>query len=159
MRSRFRLAHRPRLYLSRRRKFAVYAIIGATWGSGVAWLFFHYLLMRQGKFGPEPHPFETWSLALHGACAFAALWLGGLLWPTHIVPWWTGGERRSSGIVLIGMAGVLIVSGYLLYYAGGDGARGWIELLHWMVGLLLAIALLVHALRSSRYRAPRHADK
>lgn len=158
MRSRFRLAHRHRPHLTRRRKLAIYAVVGATWGSGVAWLIFHYLLVRQGEFGPQPHPLEPWSLALHGACAFAALWLGGLLWPTHIVPWWTGGKRRSSGIVLIVMAGVLIVSGYLLYYTGGDGARGWIELSHWMVGLLLAIALLVHALRSGRYHAPGHAD-
>ena len=142
----------PRLYLTRRGKFAIYGVLGATWGSGVLWLVVHYFLARQGEFGAEPHPLEHWSLALHGAGAFATLLLGGWLWKAHVAPWWDSPNRRHSGIVLIALGAVLIGSGYLLYYASGDALRELIGKLHWIVGLALALPLLVHALRSGRYR-------
>jgi hypothetical protein len=143
----------PRLYLTRRGKLAIYGVLGATWGSGILWLIVHYFLARPGEFGMEPHPLEHWSLALHGAGAFATLLLGGWLWKAHVAPWWDSPNRRHSGIVLIAFGAVLIVSGYLLYYAAGDALRDLIGKLHWIVGLLLALPLLVHALRSGRYRA------
>jgi hypothetical protein len=149
----FGIKRKPQMYLSRRGKLAIYAVLGATWCSGGAWLIFHYLLLRHGEFGDAPHPLESWSLALHGACAFATLWLGGWLWSAHVLPWWSSAKRRASGIVLIVMAAVLIASGYLLYYASDEGLRHWSGLLHWSIGLLLALPLLVHALRSGRYRA------
>jgi hypothetical protein len=155
----FRVVHKPRLYFSRRGKLVVYAVLGVTWSSGLAWLILHYLLTRHGEFGDEPHPLESWALALHGACAFAGLWLGGWLWSTHISPWWISHKRRSSGIVLIGMAVLLIVSGYLLYYASDENIRGAIRILHWSVGLALALPVLVHALRSGRYRYSGDANQ
>ena len=143
---------RARRYLSRRQKFAVYGVLGTLWGSGVLWLIVHYFLFRHGPFGAEPNPSESWWLALHGACGFASLWLGGWLWSVHVAPWWRSGLRRRSGMLLIGLAGWLIVSGYLLYYAGNDTLRRWIVPAHWIVGLLLALPLLVHAWRSRHYR-------
>jgi len=143
----------PRLHLSRRGKLAIYAILGATWGSGILWIVLHYFLARQGEFGSEPHPLERWTLALHGAGAFAALLLGGWLWKAHVAPWWDSPNRRASGIVLVALGAVLIVSGYLLYYASGDALRDFVGALHWTIGVLLAVPLLVHALRSGRYRA------
>ena len=150
------VARRPSLELTRRRKFLIYAILVSTWSSGALWLMLHYFAQRRGDFGIEPHPLEFWMLALHGACAFATLWLAGWIWTTHILPWWHGQRRRNSGIVLIAVAGVLIVSGYLLYYASGDAVREWVSLIHWCVGLAAAIPMVVHALRSRRYRATRH---
>ena len=148
----FRIGRRPQLYLSRRGKLTIYAVIGATWFTGVAWLIFHYLMQQHGEFGAEPHPLEAVSLALHGACAFATLWLSGWLWKAHVVPWWDTRKRRTSGIVLIGLGAILIVSGYLLYYASDEGLRHWSGLLHWSVGLVLVLPLVVHALRSGLYR-------
>ena len=145
----------PRLYLTRRGKLAIYGVFGATWGSGILWLVFHYFLARQGEFGAEPHPLEHWTLALHGAGAFATLLLGGWLWKAHVAPWWDSPNRRHSGIVLIALGAALIASGYLLYYASGDALRDFIGKLHWIIGLLLALPLLVHALRSGRYRGTK----
>lgn len=157
MSSRQRKAKPPHLHLTRRGKFAIYAVLGATWGSGILWLVFHYFLSRQGEFGAEPHPLEHATLALHGAAAFAALLLGGWLWQAHVLPWWNSPNRRSSGIVLIAMGAFLIASGYLLYYA--SDWRDAIRALHWSIGLLLALPMLVHALRSGRYRNSREATR
>jgi hypothetical protein len=144
---------RPSLEMNRRRKTIVYTALLLTWLTGAAWLLLHYFFKRQGDFGNEPHPLEFWMLALHGACAFAVLWLLGWVWTTHVVPWWSGSRRRASGIVLIGFAAVLIASGYLLYYGSGDTLRDWTAIVHWSIGLAAALPMLVHALRSWRYRS------
>lgn len=134
-----------RARLSPRREKLVYAILGALWFSGVAWLVFRYFLRVPGEFGELPHPLESWWLRLHGAAAFATLWLLGLLWPTHVLPAWRA-RRRASGIVLAVLMAVLVASGWLLYY-GGEATRTAVSPLHWILGLALALPLLWHALR------------
>ena len=151
-RQRHAATHTPRLYLSRRAKVWIYAALGLTWGSGVLWLILHYFFTRQGEFGDEPPALQHPLLVLHGACAFAMLWLAGWLWNAHVQPWWSSQRRRGSGVVLIALGAVLIVSGWLLYYADGDDVRRWTSVVHWGIGLAFAVPLLVHALRAGRYR-------
>jgi hypothetical protein len=141
--------------LSPRREVLVYAILGVLWTSGVGWLVFHYFLRQAGDFGELPHPLEPWWLRLHGAAAFATLWLLGLLWAIHVVPGWKA-RRRSSGVVLGIVLAALVLSGYLLYYAGGDEMRTAIALVHWIVGAALPLFLLPHVLRGRRSGTPLH---
>ena len=54
----------------------------------------------------------------------------------------------STGVFLYGVLNrALIVTGYLLYYAGDGGARAWISVAHWAIGLALVGPLLFHSLR------------
>ncbi|HEY1212563.1 MAG TPA: hypothetical protein VGE93_02920, partial [Bryobacteraceae bacterium] len=62
-----RRSPRPSYRLPRRRQLALYSIGIGVWLTGGLWLLFHYLLVRQGEFGPQTHPLEPWSLKLHGA--------------------------------------------------------------------------------------------
>lgn len=140
--------------LNARREALVYAVLGLLWASGVGWLVFHYFLREVGEFGALPHPLEAWWLRLHGAAAFAGLWLLGLLWVVHLVPGWNA-RRRWSGIVLVVLLALLVVSGYLLYYAGGEQAREVIALVHWLLGLALPLPLLWHGLRGRQARTAR----
>ncbi|MEO7325400.1 MAG: hypothetical protein ABIW82_11290 [Dokdonella sp.] len=140
-----------RARLSQRREALVYIVLGVLWASGIGWLAFHYLLRQTSEFGLLPHPLEAWWLRLHGAAAFATLWLIGLLWAIHLVPAWKV-RRRFSGIVLAVLLAVLVLSGYLLYYASGDSARAVISLLHWIVGAALPLALLPHVVRGRHAR-------
>ena len=55
--------------------------------------------------------------------------------------------------MLISFGAVLIISGWLLYYAGDDELRRWSSVVHWGTGLALAVPLLVHGLRAARYRS------
>lgn len=137
-------AGRARLPL--RREITVYVVLGVLWGSGIGWLAFHYFLRQTGEFGELPHPLEAWWLRLHGAAAFASLWLIGLLWTIHLVPAWKS-RRRASGIVLGVAMAVLVLSGYLLYYASNDELHAATALLHWIVGAALPLCLLPHVLR------------
>jgi len=144
--------HGPGVRLSRARQRALYAVVGAVWATGILWLFFHYFLLRQGQFGFEPNPLEIWWLRLHGAAAFVTLWFGGLLWVVHLRPGLKQAKWRKSGILLLIAFGVLVASGYLLYYGSGDGLRDWVALLHWLIGSAVVVPLLIHVVRARRFR-------
>ena len=126
------------------------------WGSGVAWLVLHYFMVRQGEFGPERSPYEAWSLKVHGAFAFLALWTLGLLWGVHILHGRGLHRRRWTGSALLVALLVLIVSGYLLYYIGDDRPREIASLAHWAIGLALPLAYIAHRL-AKLPRQPRAA--
>lgn len=142
--------------LERGERRAAYALLLGAWASGAAWLAVRYGLPRHGPFGLTPSPLQPWCLVLHGAFAFAALALGGWLAARHVRPAWRTRRSRASGIAMAGSALLLIVSGYLLYYVGGDAGRAILAPLHWSVGLAMPLALLAHVKhRAWRSIAPR----
>ncbi len=132
------------------RRWALYIVGAGVWLTGGLWLLYHYFLVRQGEFGPMANPLEPWWLKLHGAFAFAAIWLFGLLWGVHITKAWPHRHRRWSGGALTGVFLLLIVSGYLLYYIGDDKVRPVVSILHWGIGLACPLFLLFHRLRRPR---------
>ncbi len=44
------------------------------------------------------------------------------------------------------MLAVLIASGYLLYYAGGERRARSVSVMHWAIGLAVPLPFLVHRL-------------
>ena len=144
---------RPPL-LSRERRLVVYGIGVGVWLSGALWVLAHYFLVSEGEFGTTAHPLEVWSLAGHGAFAFAALWLFGLLWGVHVTAGWKTSRRRWSGGFMFGLMVWLILSGYLLYYVGSDELMSVIMLLHWTTGLAAPIPFLLHRFASQTSPQP-----
>jgi hypothetical protein len=140
------------LGIPHRRKAALYLAFAGLFGTGILWLVFHYFLIRQGEFGLEAHPLEAWWLRLHGAAAFVILWFGGMLWGTHARPALQQPRWRKSGIVIVAVLVALAASGYLLYYATDDTLRDGARLVHWLLGLALAIPLLIHVIGVRRGR-------
>lgn len=141
--------------LPRTRRVGVYAVGAGLWLTGGLWLVCHYLLPRPGEPGVGPHPLEPWWLTLHGAFAFAALWVLGLLWGVHVVEGWALGKRRLSGVALLSAFGLLVVSGYLLYYLGNELAREVTGIVHWGVGLVSPAVFLGHRVTLRALRALR----
>jgi hypothetical protein len=138
--------------LGHSRRIALYTIGIGVWLSGGLWLVFHYFLVKEGEFGPTANPLEPWWLKLHGAFAFAAIWIFGLMWGVHITDAWPHKHWRWSGGVLAGVFAFLIVSGYLLYYAGDDRVRPIVSVLHWGIGLACPIFFVAHRLHLKKYR-------
>jgi hypothetical protein len=120
---------------------------GFLWLSGGAWLYFHYFGQIEGDFGPEANPLEAWLLRLHGFALIPALMGIGGLFIAHMPKGWNDVPQRNIGLALSMLLGVLIISGYLLYYLGGDSARSWTSIVHWSVGLGSPALFLWHYLR------------
>ncbi len=142
-----------------RRRYAVYAAAIGLWLSGAVWLVAHYWLVKQGDYGPETSPAEPLSIKIHGGFAMAALWLLGLLWGVHVVHGWRTRRGRLTGALLLGLLGMLVVTGWLLYYLGDEGWREWASLLHWAIGLAALPLFLWHRFaRKPARRARRNGD-
>jgi hypothetical protein len=155
--------HHPRLQqrLSRSHELWVYASGGVLAASGIGWLLCHFLLRGPG---PGPHPLEVWWLRLHGAALLAFLAVIGTLLPAHVVYGWRHRMNLGTGIPVLGVMGLLTLTGYGLYYLVADDWRSWTSTVHWVVGLL-AIALVgLHAIRGkqasrARLHSARHEGR
>ncbi|HLH31681.1 MAG TPA: hypothetical protein VKY31_10800 [Terriglobia bacterium] len=128
-------------------RWALYMIGLGIWLSGGLWLLFHYFFVTSQQFGPQPHPLEPWLLKLHGAFAFGAIWIFGLLCGVHVSRTWQSKLRRGSGVALTVGFAWLILSGYLLYYTGDESNRAVISIIHWTTGLISPVCLACHRIR------------
>jgi hypothetical protein len=125
---------------------------GALWLSGCAWLLLHYFGQAQGEFGPEMNPFEPWMMKVHGLVLIPALLgIGGML-VAHIPKGWTHPHQRIAGIALCTFLTFLIVSGYMLYYAGDEIVRSSTSIIHWSLGLVLPAIFAWHWINGIRAR-------
>jgi hypothetical protein len=146
---------RAGIRLSRRHQAWVYGTLGVLFASGVLDLAARFGLRGQGPFGETRSPLEPSSLKLHGAAAMAFLLLLGTLLPGHVRRAWQAGLSRVAGALLLGLNGLLILSGYGLYYLGGEGTRRLVSPLHWAIGLLLPVGLAWHIREGRRLRRKR----
>jgi hypothetical protein len=116
----------------------------AMWVTGCVWLVLHYFLQRNGQYGPELHPLEPWMLKAHGLFLIPALLAMGGLTFVHLPVGWRDRSRRNLGLALTIVAAFLLVTGYLLYYAGGETLREWSAITHWVVGLASPVLFFWH---------------
>ena len=146
---------RRRLNLSPNRRLWLYATVAVLTASGTAWLVCQHWLRVESEFGITPHPSAPWWLRLHGAAAMLFLVLFGTLLRDHVRAGWRAHRNRSSGAGLLGVCLWLTITGYGLYYVGGESLRLWLSRLHWLPGLLWPIVLMVHIWLGRRTRAAR----
>lgn len=136
--------------LPRWQEYAVYVSLGALIATGLVWLGLDWWVRIEGEFGPERHPAEHWSLIAHGIAAYAFLVVGGAMIPVHVKLGWSLDRNKVSGIWLGSACIIAAISALGLYYLGGEGTRSTASLAHWLVGLVLIPALVIHAVRGRR---------
>ena len=136
--------------LPRWQEYAVYGALGALIVTGIAWLALDWGVRVEGEFGPEHHPAERWSLVVHGIAAYAFLIVGGAMIPVHVKLGWTMRRNLATGLWLgIGCI-IAALTALGLYYLGAEGPRSTASIVHWVVGLVIVPALLIHAIRGRR---------
>ncbi len=140
----------PPIRLSARHRRVVYASLFILWLSGALWLLFHYFLQRPGTFGDEPHVLEAWWLRLHGLAMMVVLVTAGSVVVHHAARAWQLGKNRLVGALLSGILLWLAFSGYALYYFSSDDTQAWLPLLHWLPGLVVPLAVVLHVRRGQR---------
>jgi hypothetical protein len=137
---------------SRRLRWCLYATGVSVWVTGMLWWFFDHYMLRQTGMGIEQDPLQVWWLRLHAALATAAIWLLGYFSAMHVQRNWPARLRRSSGLLFVVTFGLLVVSGYLLYYVDADRPAAIVANLHWLVGLCAPAAFVLHRGLSRRVR-------
>ena len=124
--------------LGRLHRLALYTTGTILVLTGVAWALLHYLADESTAV-----PANALLMKIHGAAAMLALLLLGALLP-HVAWGWRLAHNRASGMALLSLNGLLIVTGYLLYYAGGDALRQSASVIHLVLGAVLAVLLPIH---------------
>jgi len=130
-------------------RYFLYAVVALLFFSGVAWAYWNYLAVSPGDFETSA---KTWAMKLHGAAAMAILVLIGMLLTGHVRFAWRAGRNRLNGSVFLSAFAVLTITGYGLYYAGGERLRAWTSWIHLAIGLVLPILLLIHIFLGRRTR-------
>jgi hypothetical protein len=134
-----------RTKLGELQKIFLYSATGLLWLSGLVWVLFHYFGGRQGDFG-NVSSVEPMSLKIHGAAAiFFTLVLGSLI-PVHLRRSWVLKRNQPSGVFITTVCGVLIVTGWILYYLATERTRNAVSLIHWTIGLALPLIIYLHIL-------------
>jgi hypothetical protein len=145
----------PPMRLGRWHERWIYAVAVLLLASGIGWLVDHYFFAGSGDV--ESHgAFEPWWLRLHGAAAMAGLIVFGSLFPGHIARAWRSRLNRRSGLLMLGLVLVLVLSGYGLYYLGDEDTRPWISSVHWIAGIMTTAGMALHirlGQRATRRRA------
>jgi len=136
--------------LKRLQRYFLYAVLALLFLSGVAWTYWTYLAASPGDFETTA---KAWGMKIHGAAAMAVLVLIGMLLSGHVRSAWRARRNRANGAVFLSVFAVLTVTGYGLYYAGGEMLREWTSWIHLVVGLALPILLLIHIFLGRRTRA------
>ena|SRR6266496_572504 len=138
---------RDPIRLSTRHQVWLHFTFGALFLSGAMWIGFDYFGGKDGEFGAHNHPLQPWSLRVHGATAMLFLVLLGSLLRGHVRGGWRLRRNRFTGAVLLAFNTVLVVTGYGLYYAGGEQVRPWISRIHWLAGLATPAIIAWHIWR------------
>ena len=138
-----------RIRLRRLQRYFLYAVLVLVFLSGVAWECWNYLAASPGEFEMSA---KAWAMKIHGAAAMAVLVLVGMLLNEHVRLAWRARRNRANGSVFLGAFAFLTITGYGLYYAGGERLRAWTSWIHLVIGLVLPILLLIHIFLGKRTR-------
>jgi hypothetical protein len=121
----------------------VIVTFGALWLSGCYWLILHYFFAQPSDFGPVQHPWAPQTLRVHGWIAVAGVFLLGWITARHVSDRWSQTAKRVSGLAIAGVAVVLAVTGYALYYTT-DRLHDVAGVIHETVGGIAILLALTH---------------
>jgi hypothetical protein len=125
------------------RRRTLYGLLAILVLSGAVWLFLHQARTDDAM----PSPIEPWMMKAHGAAALLIVYLLGTMLYGHMVNAWQRQRNRGSGGTAAAALIVLALSGYGLYYFGGETLRRSTEWLHWIFGFASPVLLWWHIRR------------
>ncbi len=129
-----------------------YSVFGILFFSGVAWLGVRYLGDLNNEFDAPYSFLGPALLKVHGAAAMASLVVLGVLIPSHMRRAWARRRNRTAAILILACCGLLILSGYGLYYCGDENLRFLISGFHSAAGCLLPFVLIWHVISGRKSR-------
>ncbi|RTL42840.1 MAG: DUF4405 domain-containing protein [Burkholderiales bacterium] len=141
-------SHQPRHRLPRWQRRGLYLTGAALLLTGLVWLALHYSVGAGA--GELPHPLEAWCLRVHGLAAMLGVFVLGALGGGHVPQGWRlsarwplAGQRRT-GVWMCTLAGLLMLTGYVLYYFAPEDLRPALGWLHTALGIGMVGLVLLH---------------
>jgi uncharacterized membrane protein YfcA len=140
-------------------KLWFYTVSGLLFFSGLLWLLFHNFITPPDEFGVSHNVLEPRLLEIHGALAMVFLIVLGVLIPTHMHHPWHQRRNRMTSMFMVGGCLIMVLSGYGLYYFGGELLRPFVSKLHGIFGCLIPLILVWHVLAGRKKKAKPHKHK
>jgi uncharacterized membrane protein YbhN (UPF0104 family) len=131
------------LQISRRHRLLLYTASLALFISGTAWAWIHYL-DETGKADGDLVKMKQWLITIHGFSAMAFVLLLGTLLAGHVRRAWHARKNRKNGVFFLTTVCLLTLSGYALYYIGGEEFRNIVSQFHLWLGIVAPILLFWH---------------
>lgn len=139
-------------FIRRPLRMALYADGSVLLLTGIIWAVLHYRPQWLWLSERDAMTANAMLMQVHGAAAMLSLMLLGMLLAAHVGAGWKSARNRGSGVAMLLLVATLIVTGYLLYYAGGEDLRGAASGLHLGAGAILPMIVLAHAYRRAHRR-------
>jgi len=127
-------------------RLTVHAAFGALWLLGAAVFVLKHFFAVATEFGPAPHPWQPTLLLMHGILAVAVTFLFGWVCADHVAFTWRMRADRVSGVWLLGLVAVLIITGFAAFFLVDDSLRSTNGTVHEWLGLVLMIPWVAHLL-------------
>jgi hypothetical protein len=127
----------------------LYFVVVLLFLSGAGWTYWNYFVASRGEFEMAA---RAWAMKIHGGAAMAILVLIGMLLTGHVRIAWRARRNRGNGLLFLSALAVLTITGYGLYYAGGERLRAWASWIHLGLGLALPLLLIFHVWLGKRTR-------
>ena len=131
------------LQLSRRHRRIFYSAGAALFISGVAWAWANHL-DEIARASETVRNLKPTLLEIHGYSAMAFVLLLGTLLPGHVRRAWHAGKNRGGGALFLIAVSLLTLSGYALYYIGGEKLRDAASNFHLWLGIVAPALLIWH---------------
>lgn len=99
---------------------------------------------------------RLWVAAGHLLVTLAIVGISGALWAVHMLRGWRMKRNRLTGVLMVSLLIVLVLSAVGIYYLGDEIASKWASLVHTGLGLIIGLIIWLHVLigRAPKKRAP-----
>lgn len=118
--------------------------------SGAAYAWMRYCMEGDDPFSAYNHPWQPLALDGHLLAAPLLVFAVGWIFQEHVLDKLAlGAERRLTGVLLVLLFAVLVVSGYGRTVADGASVRAWLSWIHGLCGGAWFALLVAHVLLGS----------
>lgn len=139
------------LYLTPGHRRLFYSTSLVLFLSGALWTAIHRL-DQAAEASETMRRWKPWLLSVHGLSAVVFVLLMGTLLAGHVPRAWRAEKNRSNGVFFLTSIGLLIASGYLLYYLSDESWRTSMSAFHLGLGLAAPALLIWHVWAGRRCR-------
>jgi hypothetical protein len=133
------------------RRAVIWASIAVA-ATGLVWMAYYYAIQAVPAWdGPDARRTLHHVIVAHGVAAYLGVLVWGSLFGRHIPAGLQSRRKLVSGIAALALAAVLVITGLLLYYAGGEGVRSVSSIAHQVFGVAVAVVVAVHVLAKAHH--------